>query len=208
MQNTQSNNRSNSSSGTKSQTMTVGAACLFAVITLVLRFAPLPENFGAFGALSVFCGLMLRGPLRWALPLMTLFAGDCLGQIMGTPGMGFYNAQSMLFNYLAMASMVLVGSCFSSMANRSDKAAWQSWVAVVVACLCGSVGFFLISNFGSWLDPLLPYDRSWNGLMTCYWNGLPFFRPTLQSDLVFGPAFYGVYQLAPMAIGIQGSRTR
>ncbi len=188
--------------------MIVGAACLFAVITLVLRFAPLPENFGAFGALSIFCGLMVCGPLRWALPLATLFAGDCLGQVMGTPGMGFYSAQSMLFNYLAMASMVLVGSCFSAAANRTKNAPWQSWIAVGIACLCGSVAFFLVSNFGSWLDPLLPYDRSFSGLMTCYWNGLPFFRPTLQSDLVFGPAFYGAYQLAPLALGIQGTRTR
>ncbi len=46
-----------------------------------------------------------------------------------------------------------------------------------------SVMFFVISNFGVWLNW---YPMTWSGLLTCYTLALPFFARTLIGDLFFG----------------------
>ena len=75
------------------------------VLVLALRFAPLPENFSGFGALAIFCGLFGKGFQRWLIPLLTLFAADCIGHFGHIRGMGFYAPQTMLLNYLGFAVM-------------------------------------------------------------------------------------------------------
>jgi hypothetical protein len=178
----------------KVRSLRLATALVFSLVALLLRFAPLPENFACFGALSLFCGLMLKGPMRWALPMLTLFAADCLGHFLGTPQMGFYSVQSMILNYLGMAAMILVGTGVGSITNLNRRDQWHPWAMVGAGCLVGSMLFFLISNFGAWLDPLMGYDRTLAGLIRCYAMGLPFFRPTLISDLCFGLGFFAVYQ--------------
>ena len=54
--------------------------------------------------------------------------------------------------------------------------------------------FFLITNAGSWLA--LNYDRSLSGLMNAYNAGIPFFRATLVSQLLFSLGIYIIYNLA------------
>jgi hypothetical protein len=36
------------------------------------------------------------------------------------------------------------------------------------------------------------YPATWHGLMTAYVAGLPFFRNTVASDLLFSGAFFGI----------------
>lgn len=192
----------------KVQTIRLATALVFSLVALLFRFAPLPENFACFGALSLFCGLMLKGPMRWALPMMTLFAADCLGHFLGTPQMGFYNVQSMTLNYLGMAAMVLVGTGVGALANLESRNQWQPWAMVAGGCLTGSMLFFLISNFGAWLDPLMGYETSLGGLIQCYTMGLPFFRPTLTSDMLFGVGFYATYRLVAAAVTARAINAR
>lgn len=186
----------------QSQTGRIGAALLFSLVALMLRFAPLPENFACFGALSLFCGIMLTPPLRWALPMLTLFAGDCLGHFLGTPGMGFYHVPSMILNYVGIASIVLVGS-YVGRFTKSERNAWQQFAWVGAGSLAGSICFFLVSNFGAWLDPLMGYEKTASGLFQCYVAGIPFFRPTLMSDMFFGVGFFAVYQAVVSAVGFR-----
>jgi hypothetical protein len=59
------------------------------------------------------------------------------------------------------------------------------------AALAGSVTFFLISNFGVWAATNM-YAKSVSGLMTCYVAGLPFFRRTLEGDLLYTAVMFGL----------------
>ena len=60
------------------------------------------------------------------------------------------------------------------------------------AALTSSVSFFLISNFAVWAAWPQMYPRDFNGLMMSYTAGLPFFRGTVESDLFFSAAFFGL----------------
>jgi hypothetical protein len=62
---------------------------------------------------------------------------------------------------------------------------------VVVAALASSVSFFLISNFAVWAAWPGMYPRNFGGLMMSYAAGLPFFRGTVTSDLLFSAVFFG-----------------
>lgn len=63
---------------------------------------------------------------------------------------------------------------------------------VIASALTSSVSFFLISNLASWACYTDLYPRSWSGLMASYVAGLPFFRGTAVSDLLFTSAFFAV----------------
>jgi len=64
-------------------------------------------------------------------------------------------------------------------------------VRVVGAALASSVSFFLISNFAVWAAWQM-YPKTFSGLMRSYAAGLPFFRGTVESDLFFSVAFFGI----------------
>lgn len=173
-------------------------------LTLALRFAPLPENFSAFGALAIFCGMFARGGLRWWFPLVALFAADCIGQLARVPGMGFYHPESMLFNYAGLAVMTLVGAVLGNASGRSGSVSGNALFGTVLPlavvrtaaiALIASACFFLLSNFGAWLDPLMQYEKSPAGLLQCYIAGLPFWRATLVSDVLFAVGFWGFASL-------------
>jgi hypothetical protein len=54
----------------------------------------------------------------------------------------------------------------------------------------------LVSNFGVWVygvhSPItnLPYEKNLNGLISCYFLAIPFFKNTLFSTIVFSYAAY------------------
>ncbi len=66
-----------------------------------------------------------------------------------------------------------------------------SVLRVVGASLVASVSFFLVSNFAVGTVSREMYPATWNGLVTCMVAGLPFFRNTVASDLLFSAVFFG-----------------
>jgi len=176
----------------RARPFSLALAAAFSVLTLLIRFAPLPENFAMFGALAMFCGVFLTGTARWLLPLLVLFAADCIGHFGNVPGMGFYNIPSMVLNYVGFAAFSAVGAGWSWWMQRRPMPAFAALALLPLGILAGSAAFFAISNFGAWLDPRMGYDQTVAGLGRCYWMGLPFWRSTLTSDLCFGIAFAAV----------------
>jgi hypothetical protein len=65
-------------------------------------------------------------------------------------------------------------------------------VRVIGAALASSVSFFLVSNFVVWAAWPQMYPRGMHGLIRSYVAGLPFFRGTVESDLFFSAAFFGM----------------
>ena len=55
---------------------------------------------------------------------------------------------------------------------------------LVFSGIASSVVFFIISNFGVWLLSGF-YSLNFQGLLECYVAGIPFFRSTLISTLIF-----------------------
>jgi hypothetical protein len=165
------------------------AAFVFAVLAVIAKwkFIPLEYNFALFGALSLFCGAYLRGWGAWLLPVGALLASDIFGHFLRVPGVHLYGATSMLFNYLGFAAMIGIGH-YMRRRPTIDIA--------IPTVLAGSLAYFVISNFGSFLDPQLKYEQSLAGLWQCYALAIPYYRTTFQSDVVFSFAMFGCHHLA------------
>ncbi len=152
------------------------ASVLIAVVVISRVWVPYPANVSPVAAIAIFGGAVL--PWRWALTL------PLAGMIVSDLFLGVHD--TILFTWGSFALIALL-SCqfFGAIKIRT----------VVGSSLGASVLFFLVSNFGVWMQGRL-YTMDWAGLIQCYVNALPFFRNTLAGDLMFTTAIFGAYVLA------------
>lgn len=131
-------------------------------IAALSRLLPHPFNFTPIGAIALFSGVYISNKrLAFALPLLTLLFSDILLQIVN--GSGFY--KDMFFVYGSFALVVGLGVFLKGKEQRQT---------IMVASLVGSILFFLITNFGTWLMYDNMYVNSGQGLLSCYIAGIPF----------------------------------
>ncbi len=72
---------------------------------------------------------------------------------------------------------------------------------LVGSAIASSVLFFLISNFGSWLNNPI-YTKDLAGLLTCYAAGVPFYQGTLLGDLFYSTILFGAYYVLQHKVSI------
>ncbi len=129
------------------------------------------------GALVLFSGFVL--PKRWlVLPLAALAATDAI--------LGTYHWQVMFAVYGSYAVML---------AAAYTARQYYSFAAVLGANVGAAVLFFLATNAAVALWSGM-YPQTFDGVMASYIAAIPFFRGTLAGHLVYGAAFFGIYELA------------
>ena len=142
-----------------------------------LRLVPHPPNFTPIDAMALFSGAYLgRRALAFFAPLGALLLSDAL--------LGFYSG--MQFQYLSVALIVALGWLALSRV---------SVVRAGLAAVAGSILFFVITNFGTWLVSGL-YPHSLNGLASCYLAAIPFYRNSLAGDLFYTALLFGGFRIA------------
>ena len=142
------------------------------------RLLPHPPNFTPIVAVAIMSGYFFKNiKLSFVVLLIAMLLVDVF--------LGFY--KHMLFIYL---SLFLIAFVFFKI---SDKINFKN---LFVFGFLGSLIFYLVSNFGVWasgvLSPVtnLPYEKDLNGLISCYFLAIPFFKNTLFSTIVFSYAAY------------------
>jgi len=65
--------------------------------------------------------------------------------------------------------------------------------ANLIYSLFSAVLFFMVSNFGVWLVGW--YPPTFEGLVQCYVNAIPFFRTSIVANLVYIAALTSVFNL-------------
>ena len=149
-------------------------------------------NVSPVAALALFAGFYFRSwILAASAPILVMLASDAL--------IGSYDWTLMLLVYGALATPVAM----RGIVRRSfHKGAWLRPVLTIATCsLSASAIFFLVTNFGAWLSFVHLYPRSWSGLLTCYAQGLPFYRDyTLVGDAIFTCLLFGGYVLQSQAV--------
>jgi len=147
----------------------------FIGLGILARLVPHPWNVTPVMAIALFGGTYLSR--RWAilLPLAIVAVSDVL--------IGWHNTVPFTWG-----AFVLTGAL-----------AW--WIRrspgpgrIAAGSLAGSTLFFLLTNFGVWLNGDL-YPRTAEGLWRCYVAAIPFFRNALMGDLIFTAALFGGYAL-------------
>jgi len=147
---------------------------LFAGFT---RLIPHPPNFTAVGAMALFGGAYFnKKSLAFAVPIIAMFLTDLI--------LGLH--QGMYSVYLSFILIVMIGIQLKDRIKLGN---------VLLASVCASVLFFVITNFAQWLSfPL--YSKSIAGLVECYVAAIPFFGYTILGDLFFVGVMFGSYELA------------
>lgn len=146
------------------------------------RLLPHMPNFTPIGAMALFGGTYIANK-RWAIvaPLCAMLLSDVALQLRD--GNGFHS--SMPFVYAAFIIIAMIGFLVRKSVQRPT---------IMVASLVGSIIFFLITNFGTWLTQDL-YEHTFSGLMNCYIMAVPFFRGTVMGDLFYNLLLFGSFAL-------------
>lgn len=139
------------------------------------------SGFSPVIAIALFSGFIIRQKdYSFLLPLIALLVSDAVIQLLYNTGRfdypGFYAGQWK--NYAVLLVSTLIGWAIRG----------RNYMSLLGTGLLAPVVFFLLSNFMVWAGPAEAlYPRTFSGLMTCYEAGLPFFRNSVVSTLVFLP---------------------
>ena len=157
-----------------------------------------PMGFAPQIAMALFAGSISKDKrFAFLFPILSLFISDLLYQFLYSQGLttikGFYSGQWQ--NYLLIASITIIGF-FINKAKIGQ---------IFMGSLAGAVYFFLVSNFMVWIGGGLdinnqPYPRSFDGLMLCFTEALPFFKWSVVSTLLFNGIFFGCYHLLSRSV--------
>ena len=155
-------------------------------VTVLMRTQDTPHGLDSMIALALICGAVVRHPAAILLPLAIRLLTDTL--LWARTGYGFY--PSVLFDYSAYLLIVLLARYVPA----------PRYVNVVAGGLIGPCLFFLISNLGVWALWPDTYASTLTGLMTCYAQGIPFFKSSIAGNFVFALVFLGSWHMATVAV--------
>lgn len=152
---------------------------IFAIFT---RLIPHPENFTSIGAVGLFAGAYLTTRFSLLVPLLALIISDVV--------IGLYDPVVMLFVYIGFAFNVLIG--------RIILFQHLNIVRLGGSALISAIAFFILSNFGVWASGF--YSHTLEGLISCYFLAIPFFKNILAGNLFYMFILFGIYQLLRISI--------
>ena len=165
-------------SNLKPMTLALAGVAVLAAATAILPPDYRPWNAAALGALALFASARLRLPVALGVFGLALAVKE-LGVYLQF-GFDPHPATWLCFAvYLALGWALLRNT--------------ESPLRIGGVTLAASLLFFLVTNFGSWLEQALPYGYSLEGLLNCYAAAVPFYRGTLVGDVFFSAALFGAH---------------
>jgi hypothetical protein len=175
----------------KNNTNSIAFVCSLIFITAIFRVINAEAhlyNLVPVAAIGLFSGSILQNR-KWAylIPLVAMFLSD-LGLELFTKTPGFYGI-SQFINYGALALVTLLGT---QLVNRKP-------LQIAGFTLTGSLIFFLLSNFGTFLQGY--YGFSFSGLITCYTMAIPFYKYEMATTF-FVNSFMGDLLFSTIAFGL------
>jgi hypothetical protein len=175
----------------KSSYKIIWSFLLLVVIAALYRIFPgRPYGFAPQWAMAVFAGAVIKDK-KWAfiIPVLSMFISDLFYQVLYIEGFssipGFYEGQWQ--NYLLFTLLVFVGFAVKKL----------NVLQIAAASLAAPSLYFIVSNFLVWASNGttrgLDRPKTFNGLMLCYSDGIPFYRTSLLATLVFSAILFGTY---------------
>jgi hypothetical protein len=133
-------------------------------------------NFEVVSSFALLSGFFLGGIFSFLAPLLIIFLSDLF----------IGNTSVMLFTWSAFGIIGLMGLAIKK--GSFGKIILQAPIFAILA----SCFFFIYTNFGWWvLSGMYPHTLS--GLISCYANGLLFFRNNLLGNFILAPLVFGAF---------------
>jgi hypothetical protein len=164
----------------KSSLLRVTMATAIVFLIALSRLIPHPWNFAPVCAAALFGGMYLGRSLGIFVPMASMLIADA---VLGI------NWPDVPFVYGSYIMSTFIGVWIKKDSLNLSRLA----VKTISGTLVSSIIFFLVTNFGSWVI-LDMYPKDLAGLVSAYVMGLPFFKNTLASDLIFVSLFVGAYE--------------
>jgi hypothetical protein len=165
---------------------------LMIVVASLYRVIPRPVNFAPQIAMALFAGAVIKDKVwAFALPIFSMVLSDLLYQILYVNGLtaipGFYEGQWQ--NYILFAAMTSIGFLIKKIRVLN----------VLIASVAAPTVFFFISNFVVWSGWQgtrgLNRPKTFEGLLMCYNDALPFYANSVMACCFFSAIFFGTYML-------------
>jgi hypothetical protein len=153
-------------------------AYIFVILAVAVRFMPHPWHFTPEAASLLFFGAYRSRRQLW-FPVALFAASDV---ILNKFVYSYAFSWDLLITWAWYAAVVFLGSGL----RQHLKPLW-----IMASALASSVSFFLLSNFAVWAAYNM-YPKTGSGLIACYAAAVPFFRGTLEGDLVFTAVLFSV----------------
>ena len=132
-------------------------------------------NFSPIAAVALFSGFYFSNKkLALVIPISCMLISDLI--------IGFH---SLLWAVYLSFSLIVVLGFF--MKTTSPK-------KVMLNSIWSSILFFLITNFAVWATGTY-YSKDLSGLTLCFTMGLPFFKYTLLSSIIFSTVLFGGFEI-------------
>lgn len=165
---------------------------LLVVVAALYRVFPRPVNFAPQIAMALFAGAVIKDKVwAFALPILSMVLSDLLYQVMYLNGWtdipGFYVGQWQ--NYILFAAITCIGFLIKKIRVLN----------VFLAALAAPTVFFILSNFIVWAGWQgtrgLNRPKTFDGLLMCYADALPFYGNSVLACLFFSAVLFGTYVL-------------
>ncbi len=164
------------------------------VLAALTRLLPHPPNFSPVEAIALFGGAHFAAR-RWALlvPLVGMLVSDlALSLVNGASYLDYLTSAAYLPSLVAVYACIVLSTLLGfGLRGRVNGA------RVLGYSLAGSVLFFVVSNFATWLTAFaVPgYPACNAGLLPCYVAALPFFQWTVLGTLFYSALLFGGFAL-------------
>ncbi|MFI5155206.1 MAG: DUF6580 family putative transport protein [Chitinophagales bacterium] len=149
-----------------------------------------PYGFAPQWAMAIFAGAVIKDrKFALIIPVLSMFFSDMFYQILYSSGLsdmqGFYEGQWQ--NYILFGSLTFIGFLVKKI----------NLVNVLLAAIAAPTAYFILSNLILWAGWSgtrgLGRPKTWDGLILCYNDALPFYRTSLISTLVFSGILFGSF---------------
>ena len=145
---------------------------IFILIAVLLRISPHPWNFTPILSIALLSGAYFKNKLSFIIPFSIIVISDLY---IGNFNMAFWV-------YISYLLIFMLGRLYISDITYRN---------IFISSFAGSIIFFLITNFGTWV---IGYPKTINGFLSCFTLALPFYKNTLLSSLFYSTIFYLLYE--------------
>ncbi len=160
------------------------------LVSALYRLIPgRPWGFAPQIAMALFSGSVVKDKkLSFLLPLVSMFLSDLLFQALYHFGLsdmqGFYDGQWV--NYILFTGLTIVGWFINE----------KNVLHIAAGALVAPVLYFLLSNGATWAAGAgFHRPHTWEGLVQCMGDGVPFFKGSLYATAAFSALLFGGYAL-------------
>jgi hypothetical protein len=172
---------------------------IFIAVASLYRIMPgRPLGFAPQIAMAFFAGAAIRNKkMAFVVPLISMLIGDLLFEVLYRSGLnvygGFYEGQ--LFNYILFAGI----TAFGFLIHTTQK------LQIIAGTIAAPTLYFLVSNFAVWIGGGgFNRPKTFEGLMTTYADGIPFYQGSLMATLLFSAVFFGTFLLSRKSSAVVG----